>query len=186
MASRLTLLLLGLALGACGSPAPDDSGEVPVRVDLVALDSRNIPVVVLEETGGTRKLPIWIGYAEARSIATEMEEQEAPRPNTHDLAGRLIRGLDGEVLRVVVTELRAGTYYALITLRAGNGTTDIDSRPSDAIAIALRLGAPIFVRAPLFESASEVEELEEPRRPVAEPEPEEPIGSPPATRLRGA
>ena len=85
---------------------------------------------------------------------------EAPRPNTHDLTHRVVQGLDGEVLRVVVTELRAGIYYAVLLLRARSGTVEIDSRPSDAIAIALRANAPIFVRSPLFEEAADLLEPE--------------------------
>jgi len=95
-------------------------------------------------------LPIWIGAAEARSIAVEMEQKPALRPNTHDLATRLIQSLEGEIVRVVVTELRNGTYFATIVLLSRDEIVDVDARPSDAIAIALRVGAPIFVRASLL------------------------------------
>lgn len=137
---------------ACGGGG-DTSGppaDVRVVVDRVVIDDNDTPVVVLEEEGGTRWLPIWIGNAEARSIALEMEALRSPRPNTHDLARDLIHGLDAEVTRVVVTELREGTYYALLHLQSGGRSVPIDARPSDAIAIALRAHAPIFVREPLF------------------------------------
>jgi uncharacterized protein len=150
------LLALALAACGCGRAAPEPVQNVPVRVERVALDSHDVPVVVLEEEGGTRLLPIWIGTAEARSIAVQIEARRPPRPNTHDLARSVIQGLHGEVVRVVVTELHGGTYYALLTLRSGNDLVDIDARPSDAIAIALRAGAPIYVRASLFDSAGEL------------------------------
>jgi bifunctional DNase/RNase len=144
------LLLLPVACGP-GSPAHED--DVPVKVGMVALDKSNVPVVVLEEQGGDRILPIWIGSFEAHSIASQMEAQTPLRPNTHDLAKTLITRLHAEVLRVVVTDLREGTYYAVLSLQAGGDLLELDSRPSDAIAIALRAGAPIFVRAPVFEAA---------------------------------
>ncbi|MEM7409028.1 MAG: bifunctional nuclease family protein [Myxococcota bacterium] len=121
-----------------------------MRVEHVGLDANSSPVVVLEELAGERWLPIWIGSAEAHSIGVHMAEHEAPRPNSHDLAQSLIEGLSGEVERVAVTELRSGTYYATLTLRRSDGPVDIDARPSDAIAIALRTGAPIYVREHLF------------------------------------
>jgi bifunctional DNase/RNase len=145
VSSALALLVWG-----CGRAEPESAPEVRVRVDRVVVDEQDTPVVVLEEEGGTRWLPIWIGSAEARSIAIEMESLHLPRPNTHDLARDLIHELHAEVVRVVVTELRDGTYYASLHLKSAEGVVRIDSRPSDAIAIALRADAPIFVREPLF------------------------------------
>jgi bifunctional DNase/RNase len=143
-------LLLPVLLAACGCSGEATRGvvEVPVRVGMVALDSHNIPVIVLEEEGGPRLLPIWIGMDAAQSITAEMEQQQSPRPNTHDLAKRVIQGLDGEIASVVVTKLREGTYYAILNLATDGKVVEIDARPSDAIAIALRVKAPIFVRAP--------------------------------------
>ena len=155
MAFRALLFaaLLLLLPAGCSKQVPDGAkeGVVPVRVGLGAVDNRNLPVVVLEEEDGPRWLPIWIGTAEARSIALEIEQQKLPRPNTHDLAKRVIQHLDSEVVRVVVTELKSGTYYAILVLRRGSELVEIDSRPSDAIAIAIRVNAPIFVHAPLFD-----------------------------------
>jgi hypothetical protein len=153
-------LLAGLA--GCDAMTPAPTEDVPVKVGMVALDESNAPVVVLEEQDGHRWLPIWIGSAEATSIAAEMDDEPLPRPNTHDLANQVILGLRGEVERVVVTELRGNTYYAILTLRSHGKRVDLDSRPSDAIAIALRAGAPIFVRASVFSDAAGPSELRNP------------------------
>jgi bifunctional DNase/RNase len=151
----LPLLLLFL-LASCGRDGPGEVSTVEVRVDRVALDEETgSPVVVLAEVDGERHLPIWIGYAEATSIASRLQDVKAPRPNTHDLATRLINGLEGELQRVVVTDLTNGVYFARILLERGGRIVEIDSRPSDAIAIALRAGAPVFVHEPLFDAVSE-------------------------------
>jgi bifunctional DNase/RNase len=102
-------------------------------------------VLLLEEQAeAKRKLPIWIGPAEARSIALQLEEVPMPRPNTHDLIKNVLAGLEVSIQRVTVTELRGGTYFAEIALEGIVGRVAIDSRPSDAIAIAVRTGTPIF------------------------------------------
>jgi bifunctional DNase/RNase len=152
--SSILVLLLLLAV-ACADTQRSDHRDVLVRVGTVAVDDRNSPVVILEEQHGTRALPIWIGTAEARSIASEMNNVEPPRPNFHDLAQRVIQKLDATVERVVVTELRGGTYYAALTLRSGGRSIEIDVRPSDGIAVALRTQAPILVRASVFEEAGQ-------------------------------
>ena len=112
-------------------------------------------MVLLEEDDGSRVLPILIPVAAARSIAEQINRITPPRPNTHDLAKRLLDGLDGDVERVIVTELRGGTFYALLVVRSNGRLLEIDARPSDAIAIALRAGAPLFVRESVFEQAGE-------------------------------
>src|SRR3990172_6541721 len=146
---------LAFLLPACGDDRPEVV-DIAVKVGSVVLDERvGSPVVVLEEREGERSLPIWIGIAEAQSIASEMEHVRPERPNTHDLATRLIDGLEGEVERVVVTELSGGTYFATIFLRARGRTIEVDSRPSDAIAIALRTGAPLFARDDLLSTDGE-------------------------------
>jgi bifunctional DNase/RNase len=148
---RLALLLVLAALTlACVGEEDATSGDVRVRVERVGLDANDLPVLLLEELGGSRLLPIWIGSTEAHSIARQIDAIETRRPDTHDLAERVIDGLRGEVERVVVTDLRDGTYYAMITLSAGGRRVEIDARPSDAVAIALRTGSPIFVRERLF------------------------------------
>ncbi len=150
----LLALLLAACL-ACSGEAPPEPDAVAVRVEGLALDAEvDSPIVILVESDGERRLPIWIGPAEAHSIATQLEARTPVRPNTHDLAQRLIESLDGTILRVVVTELRDGIYYAQIELDQRGRHVSIDSRPSDAIAIGLRLGAPLFVRPELFETGA--------------------------------
>ncbi len=168
MPRRAFLLLLALLLPplGCGESTLDAIDAVPVRVGTVVLDQRNSPVVILEEEGGPRVLPIWIGTAEATSIASEINQQRPPRPNFHDLAKRVIQTLEGEVLRVVVTELRNGTYYAVLSLRTNGRTVEIDVRPSDGIAVALRLNAPILVRPSLFDDVGDFADDGEIRRSI--------------------
>jgi bifunctional DNase/RNase len=152
----VVLLLLALAAPGCERRGGGEAPVVEVRVQTVAVDERSQShVVILEERAGARRLPIWIGGAEASSIASELHSIESPRPNAHDLAKRLIDGLEGSVTRVVVTDLARGVYYARIVLLHGGESVEIDSRPSDAIAIALRAGAPLFVNEGLFEKALE-------------------------------
>ena len=154
MTRRLLLLLSLLCLATCGEAPGGAPGAVAVRVVGVALDeSADSPVVILEELEGTRRLLIWIGLPEAQSILARLASQTPPRPNSHDLAQHLIEELDGRVERVVVTALRDGIYYARIDLVHDGRTREIDARPSDAIAIALRLSAPLFVEAALFETS---------------------------------
>jgi bifunctional DNase/RNase len=157
MTRGLPLLLALLGCLSCSDGRVADAGaggdEVAVRVEGIALDDEaDAPVVILVETDGERRLPIWIGLPEAHSIAAHLDDRPAPRPNTHDLAKRLIEGLDGNVRRIVVTDLRDGIYYARIELEHDGHSVAVDARPSDAIAIGLRLGAPLFVRAALFEA----------------------------------
>lgn len=154
MARRLALWLALLCLAACSGEPPDEAGVVAVRVaGLVLDDAADSPVVILEEVEGGRRLPIWIGLPEAQSIAAGLGDDEPLRPNSHDLSKRLIEGLEGRVERVVVTALRDGVYFARIDLARAGDTVGIDARPSDAIAIALRLAAPLFVHEALFETS---------------------------------
>ena len=148
--------LVAILAIACGdAPTQPAEREVPVRVGSVGVDRFNAPVVILEEQDGERMLPIWIGVAEAGSIAAHLQQKPPPRPNFHDLAKRLIQSVDAKLVRVVVTELREGTYYATLALRANGRVVEIDVRPSDAIAVAVRLDAPILVRESLFELTEE-------------------------------
>jgi bifunctional DNase/RNase len=171
MALRSILPLVLLAALACGGQAADAPHDVPVHVSIVALDAQNVPVMILEEESGARMLPIWIGSAEATSIAAEMHKERPARPNSHDFAARLIEGLDGELLRVVVTEIKDGTFYAILELRVNGKIVEIDARPSDAIATALRAGAPILVREQVFEEAGETPSSDDRRQSVAAPAP---------------
>jgi bifunctional DNase/RNase len=142
-----------LAVAACTSTSPD-TGAYSMQIDGVRMDPRtSSPVIVLkEESGLRRRLPIWIGLYEAQSIALGMEEMEAPRPNTHDLIQNILGGIQGKLERVVITELRGNTYYAVLEISVDGKTVVVDSRPSDAIAVAVRVGAPVFATETVLEA----------------------------------
>ena len=105
----------------------------------------NTPIVILKDSGSDTVLPIWVGVYEANAIALEIEKVSTPRPMTHDLIKNVLLGLDAQVHKVVVTELRDDTFYAVIWLERDGHVISIDSRPSDALALALRVDCPIFV-----------------------------------------
>ncbi len=105
----------------------------------------NSPIVILKDVAGDTVLPIWVGVYEANAIALEMEKVSTPRPMTHDLIKNVLTGLETQVHKVVVTDLREDTFYAVIWLERGGEVISIDSRPSDALALALRVDCPIFV-----------------------------------------
>ncbi len=113
----------------------------------------NMPVVILRDDGETSFLPIWVGIFEANAIALQMEGVTTPRPMTHDLLRNLIQTLDGHVEKIVVSDLRENTFYAQIHLRIGKKNLVLDGRPSDAIALALRASAPIFVEESVLEKS---------------------------------
>ncbi len=150
LSSVLSSLAAAVALAGCGD-APS-SRETAAYVRHVAFDPEvGSPVVVLHEEDGSRELPIWIGVNEARSIAARLGGETPPRPNTHDLTKRLVDRMAGKIRRVVVTDLSEGVYFARIHLTGGEGERfEVDARPSDAIALALRFGAPIFVHEGLL------------------------------------
>jgi uncharacterized protein len=104
-----------------------------------------MPVVVLKETSGSAILPIWVGIYEANAIALEIEKVQTPRPMTHDLLKNVLTGLNVHVHKVVVSDLKEDTFYAMIWMERDGEMMSIDSRPSDALALALRLDCPIFV-----------------------------------------
>jgi bifunctional DNase/RNase len=105
----------------------------------------NMPIVVLKDVSGTSVLPIWVGIYEANAIALEIEKVATPRPMTHDLLKNLLVGLEIRVDKVVVSELKEDTFYALIWLERNGQAISVDSRPSDALALALRVDCPIYV-----------------------------------------
>ena len=118
---------------------------VEVKVARLGLDSAsNTYVVILQEKDGERLLPIWIGQPEAESIVMEMNDIRPPRPLTHDLCKRLITGLGGSLRRVQITKVQDNTYFAELHIYRGEEVLHVDARPSDSIALALRLSAPIF------------------------------------------
>ncbi len=114
------------------------------------------PIVILKVEDENRYLPIWIGQPEARSILMKLQNQEFSRPLTHDLAVNLVSELGGSMERVTVTELRDSTFFATISLEINGRTVEIDSRPSDAIALAVRSGAEIFAADAVIEEAAVV------------------------------
>ncbi|MFL2931271.1 MAG: bifunctional nuclease family protein [bacterium] len=117
----------------------------------------NVPIVILEESDGDRVLPIWVGLFEAHAIAREMENFETPRPMTHDLLKNLITELNSQVDHILVNELKDNTFYAQIHV-SNNGTSFIiDSRPSDAIALAIRVGSPIYVNEKVLDEAKSID-----------------------------
>lgn len=140
---------------------------VSVRVDRVTLDTATSRfVVVLRDDAHSRWLPIVVGSTEAQAIALQLEKVEPPRPLTHDLMKNLLESLDAKVSRVVVTELRENTYYAKIGLQLDGKKREIDARPSDAIALALRMNAPIFVVEEVMRKAAVVDRQETREREV--------------------
>jgi bifunctional DNase/RNase len=120
--------------------------EIEMTIRGLMLDPvTQMPIVILKGVGGEQVLPIWVGHFEAHAIQMEMEKVSAPRPMTHDLIKNVLTGLETQVHRVVVTELREDTFYAVIWLERGGEVVSVDSRPSDALALALRVDCPIFV-----------------------------------------
>ena len=117
----------------------------------------NMPIVILRDKEGNRVLPIWVGIFEANAIALQIENIATPRPMTHDLLRNVIHDLKAEVLKIVVCDLQENTFYALIYLELNGGTVAIDARPSDAIALALRTRAPIFVEDTVIDNAKTVD-----------------------------
>jgi bifunctional DNase/RNase len=132
--------------------------EVEMKIKGLMIDPiTNMPIIILRDEEGQRLLPIWVGVFEANAIALQIEHVQTPRPMTHDLLRNVISDLEAEVQRIVVCELKDNTFYATIHLRSGARTLTIDARPSDAIALALRTSAPIFVEDAVIQSARAVE-----------------------------
>jgi bifunctional DNase/RNase len=128
--------------------------EVEMKIRGLMMDPvSNMPIVILKDVGSDTVLPIWVGVFEANAIALEIEKVSTPRPMTHDLIKNVLNGLDTRVHKVVVSELREDTFYAVIWLERDGQVISIDSRPSDALAIALRLDCPIFVEDEVLKSS---------------------------------
>lgn len=117
----------------------------------------NMPIIVLRDAEGQRVLPIWVGIFEANAIALRIENISTPRPMTHDLLRNVIEDLNGVVRKIVVSDLKDNTFYALIYVEVAGQTLAIDSRPSDAIALALRADAPIFVEETVLDNAKGID-----------------------------
>jgi len=134
---------------------------IEMKVKNLAFDLSKIGAMVfLEEMEGKRTWPNWIGIFEANAIALELRKINTARPMTHDLILNIIKGLEAEAKKIVVTELKDNTFYATIHITTKQGEVEIDSRPSDAIAVALRVGTPIYVVEEVINQAGSSEETE--------------------------
>jgi bifunctional DNase/RNase len=129
--------------------------EVEMKIRGLMMDPvTNMPIVILKDSADT-VLPIWVGIYEANAIALEIEKVATPRPMTHDLIKNVLVGLDTQVHKVVVTELREDTFYAVIWIEREGRVISIDSRPSDALALALRVDCPIFVEEEVLKNSKQ-------------------------------
>ncbi len=130
------------------------TGEVEVRIRGLMMDPvTSMPMIVLKDIAGEGVLPIWVGIFEANAIALEIEKSTTPRPMTHDLLRNVLRGFDARVTRVVVSELRDDTFFAVIWLERNGEAISIDARPSDALALAMRSDCPIYVSRAVMDNA---------------------------------
>ncbi|MGH9360249.1 MAG: bifunctional nuclease family protein [Terriglobia bacterium] len=128
--------------------------EVEMKIRGLMMDPvTNMPIVILRDSGGSAVLPIWVGIYEANAIALEIEKVNTPRPMTHDLIRNLLLGLETHVNKVVVNDLRDDTFFAVIWLERDGQNISIDSRPSDALALALRVDCPIYVEDGVLKSS---------------------------------
>jgi len=128
--------------------------EVEMKIRGLIMDPvTQMPIVILKDVNGGMALPIWVGIYEANAIALEIEKVSTPRPMTHDLIKSLLFGLETQVRKVVVNELKDDTFFALIWLERDGEVISVDSRPSDALALALRLDCPIFVDDSVLKSS---------------------------------
>ncbi len=128
--------------------------DIEVRIRGLMMDpATNMPIIVLKDVGSDAVMPIWVGLFEANAIAIEIEKMAASRPMTHDLARNLIQGLNAALERVVISELKDDTFFAVLWLRSNGSEIMVDARPSDAIALALRFDCPIFVNEQVLRAA---------------------------------
>ena len=128
--------------------------EVEMKIRGLLMDPvTNTPIVILKDSGSDTVLPIWVGVYEANAIALEIEKVSTPRPMTHDLIKNVLTGLDAHVHKVVVTELKEDTFYAVIWMERDGHVISVDSRPSDALALALRVDCPIFVEEEVLKTS---------------------------------
>jgi bifunctional DNase/RNase len=135
---------------------------VEMKVRGLALDPMsNMPIIILRDDEDKRSLPIWVGIFEANAIALELEKIATPRPMTHDLIKNILETIEARVAKVVVTDLRDNTFFAVIHLHVGETEYTVDSRPSDAIALALRVAAPIYVDEDVVKKARTLEVTKE-------------------------
>jgi hypothetical protein len=131
---------------------------VEMKVSGLTIDPlTNTPIVILKDLDGKRAVPIWIGLFEASAIATELEKISFSRPMTHDLLREMVKILDGKVIKIEIIDLKNNTFFALIHLMKNGNVVTIDSRPSDAIALALRVNAPIYIAEQVIEKSRSID-----------------------------
>jgi bifunctional DNase/RNase len=136
--------------------------EVEMKIRGLMVDPvTNMPIVVLKDVNGNAVLPIWVGVYEANAIALEIEKVATPRPMTHDLIRNLLFGLEAGVKKIVVSDLKDDTFFAVIWLERNGEMISVDSRPSDALAIALRLDCPIYVEETVLKTSKAVAAVSE-------------------------
>jgi bifunctional DNase/RNase len=132
--------------------------EVEVKIKGLMIDPiSNLPIIILKDKASEQVLPIWVGIFEANAIALQIEKIGTPRPMTHDLIKNLLDTLSARIEKIVITELKESTFFALIHLDVDGQVIQVDSRPSDAIAIALRTEAPIFVEEEVISKAKKID-----------------------------
>ena len=146
---------IGTEHGEATTSAATTDVEMQIR-GLMIDPLTNMPIVVLKDVASDAVLPIWVGIFEANAIALELDKTATPRPMTHDLMRNMARGLNAVVRKVVVSELREDTFYAVIWMEQDGETIALDSRPSDAIALALRWDCPIYANRTVLENAKQV------------------------------
>lgn len=157
MTTKSWCWLILLPLMIAPAQAAQNSSLTETKVKTLVLDpATQAPVVILETTPDKKLLPIWIAASEARAIAIALENIKLPRPLTHDLIGNLLQALDVKLKRAVISELRNDTFIAFLSLESRGKELQVDSRPSDAIALALRMKAPIFASAQVLATAKSV------------------------------
>jgi bifunctional DNase/RNase len=161
----LAIIGVGSAVVLGAQPVPGSLIEVRVR-GITVDPQAGSPIVLLEELHGERVMPIWVGVFEARAIAMEMEKVVPPRPMTHDLIKNLLEGVQAQITSIVISDLKDNTFYARIALSTGGGSLQIDARPSDAIALAVRVNAPIYVAQTVFDHAPAIERRGDAATPV--------------------
>jgi len=137
--------------------------EVEMRIRGLLMDPvTNTPIVILKDANSDTVLPIWVGIYEANAIALEIEKVSTPRPMTHDLIKNVLTGLDAHVHKVVVTELKEDTFYAVIWMEREGHVISVDSRPSDALALALRVDCPIYVDEEVLKNSKKATSASDP------------------------
>lgn len=162
MKSIRWLFLLGLVFAFPAAPeGAQQTGSVETKIKTLMLDPNSqLPIVVLETVTDKQLLPIWIDLPEARAIALELEHVTTPRPLTHDLIRNILQGLGATVQRVLISDLRSNTYFAVVFLGFKGQEMQIDARPSDAIAVALRMKAPIYASAQVLAKSKSLPALD--------------------------